>query len=397
MTFTNSITGQNGVLIRQQIESPNYVAGQTGWIIRKDGTVEFNAGTFRGNINLQTSSLVGYTGTPALNDVGVVVSPLSGSDSFGNFWNPGLSVFDSSGNVTGNWGGNTGFTIKNPGAIPGYSMGISVPMNIFSPTFADQNPGSIVGVQSDVVSGHETLQVNGPNALAGADPNLSSIRLKLSAGNAANGADARFVFHNSGGDTVLFQMTNGLVQLNIGFQANTHSTINSSSTMGALTIFQSVNTSGNPGTISIQDFAATSGSFATFVSGDTHSRYVLRTSGNQEYGSGAASLDTIVGRSAAGIWAVLTGSLAVTTVGQGLQIKEGTNAKMGTAVLAAGTVTVANTAVTATSRIFVCTQVGAGTPGAVFVNTRTPGTSFVIKSTSATDTSTVAYLIVEPA
>jgi len=36
------------------IQSPNYVAGTSGWIIRQDGTVEFAAGLFRGSIESGT-------------------------------------------------------------------------------------------------------------------------------------------------------------------------------------------------------------------------------------------------------------------------------------------------------------------------------------------------------
>ncbi|MGW3153995.1 hypothetical protein [Streptomyces sp. NPDC001089] len=92
----------------------------------------------------------------------------------------------------------------------------------------------------------------------------------------------------------------------------------------------------------------------------------------------------------------VSGDFAVTGVGKGLRIAEGTNAKMGTAVLVAGAVTVSNTAVTANSRIFVTTQTPGGTVGYAYVSARTAGTSFSITSTSGSDTSTVAYLIVEP-
>jgi hypothetical protein len=93
------------------------------------------------------------------------------------------------------------------------------------------------------------------------------------------------------------------------------------------------------------------------------------------------------------------GNVAVGTAGKGLQIKEGTNAKMGTATLVAGTVTVSTTAVTATSRIFVSVaSLGTVTvPTAIGVTTRTAGTSFVIKSANAVDTSVVNWIIYEPA
>lgn len=92
---------------------------------------------------------------------------------------------------------------------------------------------------------------------------------------------------------------------------------------------------------------------------------------------------------------VSTGNLLISTIGKTLEIKTGTNAKIGVATLVAGTVTVANTSVTANSRIFVTAQTNAGTPGFLGITTKTVGTSFVIKSSSVTDTSTVAWMIVE--
>jgi hypothetical protein len=91
------------------------------------------------------------------------------------------------------------------------------------------------------------------------------------------------------------------------------------------------------------------------------------------------------------------GNLSLPQVGGGLRVKEGNNCKQGTATLVAGTVTVANTSVTANSRIFLTGQADGGTPGFVRVSSRVPGTSFTITSSSGTDTSTVAYEIFEPA
>lgn len=100
---------------------------------------------------------------------------------------------------------------------------------------------------------------------------------------------------------------------------------------------------------------------------------------------------------AAGCAFTLSGNMILGAAGNELKIKEGSNASMGTAILAGGTATVNTTLVTANSRIFLTAQSTGGTPGALRVSARTPGTSFVITSTSATDTSTVAWHIVEPA
>lgn len=91
------------------------------------------------------------------------------------------------------------------------------------------------------------------------------------------------------------------------------------------------------------------------------------------------------------------GHVSITTAGKGLKIKEGSNAMMGVATLVAGTVTVSTTAVTASSRIFLCIQALAGGVGQLSVANVVAGTSFDINSTDGADTSTIAWLIVEPA
>jgi hypothetical protein len=94
---------------------------------------------------------------------------------------------------------------------------------------------------------------------------------------------------------------------------------------------------------------------------------------------------------------VFGGAIDVKTAGQGLQVAEGANAKQGVVTLVAGSAVVANTSVTATSRIFLTAQsLGTvGVPQALAVTARTPGTSFTITSAGGTDTSVVAYEIYE--
>lgn len=76
-------------------------------------------------------------------------------------------------------------------------------------------------------------------------------------------------------------------------------------------------------------------------------------------------------------------------------VESGGNAVMGQANLVAGTVTVPNTRITATSRIFLTIQTPGGSPGAVYISARSAGVSFDITSTDAGDTSVVGWLIVE--
>jgi hypothetical protein len=91
------------------------------------------------------------------------------------------------------------------------------------------------------------------------------------------------------------------------------------------------------------------------------------------------------------------GNISIGQAGNGLKIKEGSNAKLGADVLVAGSVTVNNTSVTASSRIFVTIDLPGGTVGSVYATNIIAGTSFDINSTSPLDTSTVAWMIIEAA
>lgn len=94
----------------------------------------------------------------------------------------------------------------------------------------------------------------------------------------------------------------------------------------------------------------------------------------------------------------LEGNVTLPTAGNGVLIKEGTNATMGIATLSGGTVVVSTTKVTANSRIFLTVNGGTLTNvGTPYVSARTASTSFTITSTNASDVSDVAWIIIEPA
>jgi hypothetical protein len=115
-------------------------------------------------------------------------------------------------------------------------------------------------------------------------------------------------------------------------------------------------------------------------------RVLIDSSGNMAIGSDSPGYKLDV-----------RGDIAVNTVGSGFKVKEGSNAKMGVATLSAGSVTVSTTAVASTSRIMLTTQSPSGTVGTPYIFSRSAGTSFVIHSTSGTDASTVAWVILDPA
>ena len=73
-----------------------------------------------------------------------------------------------------------------------------------------------------------------------------------------------------------------------------------------------------------------------------------------------------------------------------------TRIRRGRATLVSGVVTVSDSNVTASSDIQLTSNTDGGTPGWLRVSARSAGTSFTITSSSATDTSTVAWVMIEP-
>jgi len=93
------------------------------------------------------------------------------------------------------------------------------------------------------------------------------------------------------------------------------------------------------------------------------------------------------------------GDMKIRTVGKGLYVKTGTNATMGTGTLASGTATINTTKITASSKVFI-TDAGGGVLaniGSLSVGTVTAGTSFVVNSSNALDSSNFNWIIIEPA
>lgn len=150
------------------------------------------------------------------------------------------------------------------------------------------------------------------------------------------------------------------------------------------------------GTVTNNVGAAATTAFGGGVTGDAFDRWRMLASGILQLGPGTATRDTTWGRQGAAQVGTADSDIIIGLAGKGLRVKEGTNAKLGVATLASGTVTVANTSVTTNSRIFIQRRVSGGTIGHL-TYTKSSGTSFTIASSSATDTSTVDWMIIEPA
>lgn len=91
-----------------------------------------------------------------------------------------------------------------------------------------------------------------------------------------------------------------------------------------------------------------------------------------------------------------TKDLRLPVVGTGLQIKQGSGGLAGNATLVGGTVAVTCAAVDTNSIILLTRKTAGGTTGEL-TYTITDATSFTINSASGTDTSTVSYLVIQPA
>jgi hypothetical protein len=167
---------------------------------------------------------------------------------------------------------------------------------------------------------------------------------------------------------------------------------------GAFEAYSASGATGNGGNILIAADSSINGGTLTLSDGTN----TILTSGATQYTLTipAAQNDTFALLGTAQTFTatqkITTGNLAVDTAGYGLQVKEGSNAKQGTATLSSGAVTVSDTSVTANSRIFLTAQDNNST-GALRVSTRTAGTSFTITSSNGSDSGVVGYEIFEPA
>lgn len=96
---------------------------------------------------------------------------------------------------------------------------------------------------------------------------------------------------------------------------------------------------------------------------------------------------------------VNVGNFVINSAGSGIQIKEGANACMGTGILTLGATTINTTAVTANSRIFLSDEGGGvlANIGALYISSKSAGSNFTVASSNATDSSTFAWVIFNPA
>lgn len=88
-TFGNPVVGGT-TLVRAAINSPDYVAGQTGWSVKADGSAEFNDVTLRGGQTINGTSLFYQGANPAANELMASISDAVGQDPEGNWYLDGV-------------------------------------------------------------------------------------------------------------------------------------------------------------------------------------------------------------------------------------------------------------------------------------------------------------------
>lgn len=356
------------VLERQSIRSPNFVTGSAGWSINQDGSAEFNNGTFRGIVTIGGSLFI-YNGVPGAGNPPIMfaVKPGTTKDPFNNnlTTNPNASAVFGAGTV------GAGQIIGDSTGTLSLDNGVTV--------------GALPQLKPDTTA---SLLLLGGQHTAGDQQTWLLDLAKADSGQAV----AQLVLGRAGARPV--PATTALLEAQDPVAI-------SSAAAGGLVLQVTSTTGGITGALALLTTQAAGDIFLGLkIAGDTNRRITLDTDGTGLsrilFGPGNAVADIILKRLSANRLGIQSADLAVQTVGKGLQVAEGTNAKQGTAVLVGGVKVVATTAVTANSRIFLTSQVDGGTPNFLRVSTRTPGVSFTIQSGGASDTSTVAWEIFEP-
>ena len=136
-------------------------------------------------------------------------------------------------------------------------------------------------------------------------------------------------------------------------------------------------------------------------SGGTYFGYrATKNSGWGFYQTGSSAKNAFVGRSLFGTTTdngsdavQVVGDLNLTTAGNKIKIATGSNASVNSGTFSGGTATVSNTAVTASSKIWI-QYTSCSSCGTTYISAKVAGTSFTVTSSNGSDASTFDYWII---
>ena len=318
----------------------------------------------------------------------------------GNDGSVSVSSGDHDGNSTGgvgggfrleNWLDSWHWTTYNPGGKYGESMSF----------FHDTNGGVPAMVFSDLAPAFALGMVQDGTVITEVGISNDTGRVVISGGQLLNGGTTTAGITNNGGLT-----NNGPLFAesiyNVGPLTNAGNFVSSSTitATGNITTTGGAVGAGSTGSdIILEPIISGFGPNLTLSGENGSSGHGWNIIANTSSDGNAGDLtfrDASLGLNRGG-WDT-SGNFFVDTAGAGLQVKEGSNAKQGTVTMnGTSLVVVSTTAVAANSRIFLTCNVPGGTAGTEIVAARTAGTSFSVQSTSASDTSTVAWEMFAPA
>jgi hypothetical protein len=192
MPFTNEIAAGNGAIVRNWLQSENFVTGVSGWRISKNGNAEFSNGTFRGSIES---------------------GPLSGQHFVVNNVSTGdvVDIYDSSNRLI--------FSIDQNGVLTSYTYaggpsaghlqidGADITFNNNS-GYISPDPPSISA--PDITSGGNDLQFY--SGTANGNINNASV-MQLFGGTSTSGAEIRATARGITGDVLQLDSSNNNNQL----------------------------------------------------------------------------------------------------------------------------------------------------------------------------------------
>jgi hypothetical protein len=396
VSLGDDLAASNGIAIESNVVKlgtpvfSDAVITGTRYVTIGDGTATLSTLRFDTNTSFSgaTIQIVGHAGTIGITN-GTDVIAFTGNATMNN---RRITLTDGKtpGNRTGlQYGGDySSDLISQPRSMPDvgmmlgaktYTDGATQTMNP-NGTTSGLNVGSQAGDPSSLTNGDVWYNSTSGNLRA----RIGGTSVSLGSGNISGTITAGRVTYGTGANTIgdeaafTYNAASNLLTTD-NAQVNTSLVVNSAAS--------AVNVSANA-----ISFGSNGGSVNVLASaGNGNSITIGAATGA---GSGNNGGDVRLSPGSSGGGAGVNGFVKL--LGPVSQFANGTtDAWFGRTALTGGTATINNVRITANTNIFLTIQIPGGTVGSVYISARSVGTSFTITSTSGTDTSTVAWWLVE--